>query len=273
MTRLLISTDLDGTLLDHYSYSATAAAPALQRLRQLQIPWVLNTSKTLAELEPLRRQLDNSHPFVVENGAAVYIPLDSPLAPGLAMDPGGRYRRKTFGPSRRRILLALEPLSRRYRFTGFAALTSERLACLTGLAPDAARQAMSRQFTEPLIWEDSRGALEDFASELSLLNFQVQRGGRFTHVMGRCDKADAMGWLAEQYGILWGEPVTCMALGDGDNDIGMLQKAQLAVLVRSPSHAPPQVPGRTDVVLTEQQGPAGWNDAVNAALLHLGLGT
>lgn len=273
MTRLLISTDLDGTLLDHYSYSAMAAEPALQRLRQLQIPWVLNTSKTLAELEPLRQQLDNRHPFVVENGAAVYIPLDSPLAPDLATDPDGRYRCKSFGPSRRRILLALEPLSRRYRFTGFAALTAERLASLTGLDPDAARQAMSRQFTEPLIWEDSRGALEDFASELSLLNFQVQRGGRFTHVMGRCDKADAMAWLIEQYQALWGESIKCMALGDGDNDIGMLQRADLPVLVRSPAHSPPPIPERKDVLLTRLQGPAGWNDAVLNTLQQLDLGT
>lgn len=273
MSRLLISTDLDGTLLDHNSYSAEAAQPALLKLRQLQIPWVLNTSKTLAELEPLRQQLEHNHPFVVENGAAIYIPTDSPLAPDLSPDPGGKYRCKIFGPSRRRILLALEPLSRRYRFTGFSALSAERLADITGLTSEEARQAMTRQFTEPLIWEDSRGALNDFASELSLLNFQVQRGGRFTHVMGRCDKADAMRWLAEQYSILWGEPVTCMALGDGDNDIGMLQKADLPVLVRSPSHAPPLIPGRTDVVLTQQPGPAGWNDAVSGALQQLGLAT
>ncbi|UTW10436.1 HAD-IIB family hydrolase [Marinobacterium rhizophilum] len=273
MSRLLISTDLDGTLLDHHSYSAAAAEPALQQLRQRRIPWVLNTSKTLAELEPLRRQLDNSHPFVVENGAALYIPVASPLAPDLATDPTGNYRCKVFGPSRRRILLALEPLSRRYRFTGFSALSPERLAEMTGLAPGQAGLAMARQFTEPLIWEDSRGALQDFASELSLLNFQVQRGGRFTHVMGHCDKADAMTWLAEQYRALWGEPVTCMALGDSHNDIGMLKRADLAVLVRSPTHRPPEIPGRTDLVLTAEPGPAGWNSAVLAALQQLGLGT
>ncbi len=273
MSRLLISTDLDGTLLDHHSYSAAAAAPALLQLRQLQIPWILNTSKTLAELEPLRLQLDNPHPFVVENGAAIYIPVASPLAPDLAIDPTGRYRCKVFGPSRRRILLALDPLSRRYRFTGFSALTPERLVSITGLSPDEARQAMTRQFTEPLIWEDTRGALQDFASELSLLNFQVQRGGRFTHVMGYCDKADAMEWLVEQYQALWGEPVTSMALGDSHNDIGMLQRADLSVLVRSPTHKPPDVPGRNDLVLTEQPGPAGWNNAVLAALQQLGLST
>ena len=55
--------DLDGTLLDHHSYSWAAAEPALARVRALQIPLVLVTSKTAAELEVLRRQLDLPHPF------------------------------------------------------------------------------------------------------------------------------------------------------------------------------------------------------------------
>jgi mannosyl-3-phosphoglycerate phosphatase len=81
-----------------------------------------------------------------------------------------------------------------------------------------------------------------------------------------------MAWLVEQYQTLWNEEVTSMALGDGHNDIGMLQQADIAVLVRSPAQAPPEVPGRSDVLLTEQPGPAGWNDAVCATLQRLELG-
>lgn len=47
----LVSTDLDGTLLDHHTYSWHAALPALQKCSELAIPVVLNTSKTLAEVE------------------------------------------------------------------------------------------------------------------------------------------------------------------------------------------------------------------------------
>ncbi|MFC6670173.1 HAD-IIB family hydrolase [Marinobacterium aestuariivivens] len=272
MMRLLISTDLDGTLLDHYSYSAAAAESQLRTLQTLDIPWILNTSKTLAELEPLRQCLGHRDPFVVENGAAVYIPAELPVATTTCPQIDGRYRRQTFGPDRSRILNALAPLSRRYRFTGFAAMTTDSIVRLTGLAPEAAAQALQRQFTEPLVWQDSAAALDDFAAELALVGLQIQRGGRFVHVMGHCDKAAAMGWLAGRYGELWNEPVTTLALGDGENDIGMLQQADIAVLVRSPAHPPPAVPGRADIRLTDETGPAGWSQAVKQTLTELGLG-
>ena len=43
---LLIFTDLDGTLLDHHSYSFKGAEKALHILRQHSIPLIFNSSKT-----------------------------------------------------------------------------------------------------------------------------------------------------------------------------------------------------------------------------------
>src|SRR5688572_23204941 len=73
MQMLLIS-DLDGTLLDRETYSFTAAIPALHQLRERQIPLVLCTSKTRAEVEAVRVALGNRHPFIVENGGAIFLP-------------------------------------------------------------------------------------------------------------------------------------------------------------------------------------------------------
>ena len=70
----IIFTDLDGTLLDHYSYSFEAAIPMLGKLEDLGIPVIPITSKTFAEVSRLRDQLNNRHPFIVENGAAIAIP-------------------------------------------------------------------------------------------------------------------------------------------------------------------------------------------------------
>ena len=47
---LLVFTDLDGTLLDHDSYSFEPARPALARLRSAGVPVIPTTSKTLAEV-------------------------------------------------------------------------------------------------------------------------------------------------------------------------------------------------------------------------------
>ncbi len=73
-TRLVIFTDLDGSLLDADTYRYDAARAALEELTACQVPLVLCTSKTWAEVEPLRQELGNTDPFIVENGGGVYIP-------------------------------------------------------------------------------------------------------------------------------------------------------------------------------------------------------
>ena len=72
----LVFSDLDGTLLDHHTYSFAAALPMLDKLKSQQIPVIPNTSKTFAELTEFTEQLDKDGPFIVENGAAIYIPID-----------------------------------------------------------------------------------------------------------------------------------------------------------------------------------------------------
>jgi len=72
--RLIVFSDLDGTLLDHETYQFDAAQPALDLLKQHGIPLILNSSKTRAEITAIRDQLQNTAPFIIENGAAVIIP-------------------------------------------------------------------------------------------------------------------------------------------------------------------------------------------------------
>jgi len=254
---LLIFTDLDGTLLDHYTYSFAAAQLALEVLERLQIPWIPNTSKTLAELQPLRMQLSHTGPFVVENGAAIYIPLDHPLARLAPVDDTGSYALHRFGKLRSELLAALEPLRSRYRFTGFSELSPSFLGQLTGLTRVQAQQALQRDYSEPLHWRDSETALLDMRLELAEVGLQLQRGGRFIHLMGKHDKADALHWLTAQLG-----EVTTAALGDSENDIAMLSAADIPVVIRSPVHPPIQVPERSDALVTAGLGPAGWNEAV-----------
>lgn len=67
-TRLVIFTDLDGSLLDTETYRFDAARATLEELTACQVPMVLCASKTRAEVEPLRQELGNTDPFIIENG-------------------------------------------------------------------------------------------------------------------------------------------------------------------------------------------------------------
>lgn len=254
---LLIFTDLDGSLLDHFTYSFAEAQLALDVLERLKIPWIPNTSKTFAELQPLRAQLDHTGPFVVENGAAIYIPGEHPLAQFASLDKINGYAVQRFGKLRCDLLELLEPLRSRYRFTSFSELTPSALAQLTGLGAVQAQQALQRDYSEPLHWRDTETALVDLRLELAEAGVQVQRGGRFVHLMGQHDKAEALRWLAAQLG--WAKTV---ALGDGENDIEMLSAADIPVIIRSPVHPPLELPNRPDALVTAGLGPAGWNEAI-----------
>lgn len=84
---LIIVTDLDGSLLDHHTYSWQPAETWLKRLRAHQIPLVICSSKTAAEIVPLQQKLGISdEPFIAENGAVIQwkVPIPPPQLRNMA---------------------------------------------------------------------------------------------------------------------------------------------------------------------------------------------
>ena len=66
-----VVSDVDGTLMDH-SYDLTPAKETIKTLQALSIPVILCTSKTAAEVKVIRKELNLTDPYIVENGAAIY---------------------------------------------------------------------------------------------------------------------------------------------------------------------------------------------------------
>ena len=66
--KTIIFTDLDGTLLDHTTYSFDAAIPMLDYIKVNKIPLIIVTSKTKDEVLRIQKLLDMKGPFIVENG-------------------------------------------------------------------------------------------------------------------------------------------------------------------------------------------------------------
>ncbi|MBA54029.1 MAG: mannosyl-3-phosphoglycerate phosphatase [Pseudomonadales bacterium] len=261
--QLLVFTDLDGTLLDHNSYSFQAALPALRRLKEMAIPVILNSSKTRPEMEALKQQLDNHTPFIVENGAAAIIP-----AGNLGRDSGLVV---SFSAPLDEVLDALQELRQAgFQFRSFADMEAAEVAKVTGLPNMAAARAKQRIGTEPLLWLGSDVELEQFTRQLNQRGLQLIKGGRFYHAMGQYDKADAMQYLVKRYQSCYPDrEIITIALGDSPNDARMLECADYAVIIKGVNSDKLNITGAGEVLRSEGEGPAGWDECIQSLLNRL----
>ena len=137
--KVVVFTDLDGTLLDASSYSFTAAVPALRLLHEREIPLVICSSKTRTEIEHYRRLLDNHHPFITENGGGIFIPagyfVHDPETSGMPWTRDGNYKVINLGTPYLVLREALRDLKNEgFDVTGFGDMTAGEVAEATGLA-------------------------------------------------------------------------------------------------------------------------------------------
>jgi mannosyl-3-phosphoglycerate phosphatase family protein len=271
--QIVIYTDLDGSLLDHHDYSHAAADALLGELEQQGIPVIPVSSKTRAELVELRNELGNAHPFIAENGAAVFIPVEYfEQQPAGTLERDGFFVRE-FSLPRSYWLQKLETTARQYRrdYTGFEALSNDDIVRLTGLTPDAARRAAQREYGEPLRWKGDEERKAAFIRLMEQHGATILQGGRFMHVSGDCDKGRALRWLNAQFTRARDASPVSIAIGDSHNDIAMLEAADYAVIIRSPSHEPPDLARSDGVYLTQAEGPAGWDEGVREILKTINL--
>jgi mannosyl-3-phosphoglycerate phosphatase len=270
---LLVFTDLDGTLLDHHSYSFSAALPALQRLRKAGVPVIPVTSKTLAELAPLMQELDNAHPCIAENGGLIALPPGYFAAlHGYPLQEG--YRVIELSSNYEKLLQTARRLraEHRYQFRGFGDMSDAEVAACTGLSAAAATRARRRRCSEPLQWLDTPAALAQFRQAVETAGLQLVQGGRFWHLMGNHDKASAMQRLCEQYRTAGFQGFRTVALGDSPNDIPMLQAVDTPILIRHPDGSCLSLQTEHPAACSELPGPAGWNEMMLRLLDALSAG-
>lgn len=259
MRKTIIFSDLDGTLLDARSYSLDAALPALERIQARAIPLVLCSSKTRAEIEACHLRMRNGHPFVAENGGGIFIPHGYFSTPGEGATVGN-YRLVTLGTPhaeiRRRFVALRERLGARVR--GFGDMTAKQVAELTGLPCDQASLARQRDFDEPFVFDGAPDQHFLRAIEDDGLSWTQ---GRIFHILGRHDKGRAVEILKTLYAREFG-PIASIGLGDGLNDLPLLQAVDCPVLIR---HEDGSFDARVDLAgltRTRLPGPQGWNEAV-----------
>lgn len=251
MKNIVIFSDLDGTLLDHHTYSFEAALPMVAALKASDIPLVIVTSKTKNEVIRLQKLLQIDHPFIVENGAGIIIPKEGSYEV-IALGYGYDYVREAF-----------ERYAQSVDIHGFFDMTLEEIMEHTQLPKQQASDSKIRLFTEPFIMRDP-SQLEKLEAMAEKDDLQIVKGGRFYHLITKGqDKAKAIQAMRLYFEGRREKHFQTLALGDSENDRSMLQSVDIPILIPHPdgTFMPCRIP---NLIRAPFPGPKGWNIALKA---------
>ncbi len=261
--KLVIFTDLDGTLLDRNTYSFEPALPALNLIKQKGVPLILSSSKTRAEIEVYREKLDNDDPFIPENGGAVFIPVgyfsfahpyDRELEGYFVLELG------TFHP---RIVEVLESIKKEtgIPIRGFSDLTEEEICFLSGLSLKEAGLAKRREYDEPFSVDGGEKEIEILKGKIEEKGMNYTRGGKFHHILGKNDKGKAVEILKELYEIQFFSIFT-VGIGDSLNDLPMLSAVDYPVFLKEKDFREETLLPIQNVRVVDGGGSEAWNEVI-----------
>ncbi len=263
--KIIVFTDLDGTLLDHSTYSYSEAEEALKLLKEKKAPLILCSSKSKDEIEVYREKLSNNEPFISENGGAIFIPkqykglkckYDKVYNDYLVIEIGSEYET---------LVDAFKQIKRNtgLNIKSIAELKVDEVVELTGLSREEASLAQKRKYTLPFIINGREEDVKNIKNEIRSLNLNYTEGARFVHLMGANDKGKAVKILGDIFKKNYPETrIVTVGLGDSLNDLPMLEAVDKAFLVKKESGNYEKRIKIEGLVYADGIGPVGWNKAI-----------
>lgn len=253
----IIFTDLDGTLLDHNTYSFKKAVPALRLIKKKKIPLIICTSKTKAEIEYYKKKLKNKDPFIVENGGAIFIPKNY-------FDFKFKYNKKDkkyhiieLGTDYKKLLKIIKKIKDKgIKINNFKNMSLKELSKDTKLPLTKTKLAKNRNYDEPfkILNKKDKSKVMKIIKQNKL---KCVKGGRYYHLIGNNDKGKAVNILKKLFKKQFKNTKT-YAFGDSKNDFDMLNVVDEPYLVKKPDkkYASEKYKKAKGI------GPNGWNKTI-----------
>ncbi len=215
---LWVVSDVDGTLMDH-TYDLSPARETIKKLQELSVPVILCTSKTASEVKVIRKELNITDPYIVENGAAIY--GESLIKANGEIILGIKYEllEEILNLISKEIDYKLIPLNN---------LNDQEATKLTGLNGSSLNLMRDRHWSMPFL--NPPDFLEE-RIDICCKKFKVDifKGNRMSHLLSsNSNKGKAINALKKYSNI---QNIQIIGLGDSPNDFPLLLNSDIRIVI------------------------------------------
>ena len=259
--KILIFTDLDGSLLDRDTFKFDEIKDYIRQLISKGIFIIPNTSKTEEEILEFNSDLGSSLPFISENGSSInglnLLNKDLPQELILSREKEILLEifKKTVSPNLQNKCKWLSEMDTRNQ------------SLILGLEHKKLKMALDRKFTLPFIFNGNKNQKKELSKIIKNKGLFLQEGGRVIHLTDRVNKAKALKVFVRFYKKN-NKNVKTIAVGDNYNDLDMLKTSDFPCLVFNDKFTLDEIP-INNLITTNKPSPEGWADVIKMALVKI----
>ena len=259
--KILIFTDLDGSLLHRDTFKFDEIKDYLRQLIFKGIFIIPNTSKTEKEILNFNSELGSALPYISENGAAIkgLDLLNSNLPKELILSREKDNLNKIFENS--------VPINLQNKCKWLSEMDKKKQSLIFGLENEKLKMALDRKYTVPFIFEGTKNEKNELSKIVKNKGLALQEGGRVIHLTDKVNKAKALNVFVRFFKKN-NKNVKTIAVGDNYNDLDMLKTSDFPCLVFNDKFTLDKIP-INNLISTNKPSPEGWADVIKMALVKI----
>lgn len=259
--KILIFTDLDGSLLHRDTFKFDEIKDYLKILLSQGIFIIPNTSKTEKEILEFNNELGSDLPYISENGAAIngLNLLNSNLPKELILSREKDNLIKIFENSM--------PVNLQNKCKWLSEMDKNKQSLIFGLGDEKLKMALDRKYTIPFLFEGNKSEKNELFRILKSEGLAAQEGGRVINLTDKVNKAKALNVFVRFFKKN-NKNVKTIAVGDNYNDLDMLKTSDFPCLVFNDKFTLDEIP-INNITITNKPSPDGWADVIKKALVKI----
>ncbi len=259
--KVLIFTDLDGSLLHRDTFEFGEIKDYLTQIISKGIFVIPNSSKTDKEILNFSYDLGLSLPYICENGAAIH-----------GLDLLNKDLPKELILSREKediinIFKNIVPIKLQNKCNWLSEMDEKRQSLIFGLQDKKLKMALDRKYTIPFIFNGTKNEKNQLSKIIKKDGLYLQEGGRVINLTDRINKAKALRVFVRFFKKHY-KNVQTVAVGDNYNDIDMLKISDIPCLVFNDKFTLDEIP-INNLITTNKPSPEGWADVIKMALVKI----